>query len=76
MKKWREERAKRKPAIEAQFAKLRESERGWNLHAPPRAQPEMIDVPNMPPLFVRPETDASSAASSRKSYYDRYGVRR
>jgi hypothetical protein len=84
--RWTDERARRKPALDAQFSKLRQIERDWNQKASPTENPDTYDLPEMVPLVItqqntsetnnplnRPAVSGSQSVFPwRDSYYGRY----
>lgn len=80
---------KRKPALDALFAQLRNAERDWNSRLPKNALPENYDMGNVPSALISVEADARqnpleqkaydqrrSVYPWRRAYYDQYGYPR
>jgi hypothetical protein len=89
VKRWDEERKRRKPALDQIFAQLRNAEREWNKRAGEHALVENYDLPALAPLYITTEQVAASNPLDRRAYdqrrviypwrtiyYDRYGYPR
>lgn len=91
IKRWEDEKSRRKPALDQLFTQLRNTEREWNKRVGKDARVERYDLPDNTPVYVNIDAPVTAPNplerraydqrqtgiySWRRAYYDRYGYPR
>ena len=71
IKRWNDEKARRKPLIDQLMAQLRAAERQWNQNASKDAPPESYETPVVAPVYITAAPAVTGGALERGAYNQR-----
>ena len=74
MKRWEEEKNRRKPVLDQVFAQLRIAEREWNKRAGKDAPVEIYDFPDRTPVLINLDPPVAASNPLERRAYDQRRV--